>query len=206
MAYMAGLVNADYSHASDTKEKANYLQGQLGVFQPTNTFDDSGYDTGFSGSFAYGRYLTPYLKLEGMVDLSANDKELQGSNTIAGNYSQDNYLSSTGLLVTLKGEYPVGPVDLFGGAGIGAYGVFLTSETNTERLGSFDKDEFDTVFGAHISLGANFNITERFYVGIEGRYRWTGDVKFNETVAGVPMEYKGDLNGYTVAFSAGFRF
>lgn len=186
--------------------KMNYGQLKVGMVQPTGDQDDADYDTGGDFSAAYGRYLTDFLVLEAGIDVFASEQELNGANSSAGSYQQDNVLAGAAVLVTLKGEYSAGPVDLFGGIGGGIYSVTLDSEIETSRLGDFNTDDSDGVFGAHVVAGANYNITERFFVGMEAKYRWTDDVEIRETVASIPVEYEGDLSGYVVTFNAGFRF
>lgn len=205
-ANMIGVITGDAALAAETAKRNNYIQGQAGMFLPAADLDDADFDNGFNGSFSYGRYLTEYLKVEGTLDLSAMDRDSSGVNSTTGNYSRDDQLSASGILVALKGEYPAGPFDLFGGVGIGMYGIQLNSEVDSQRFGSFDKDDSDTVFGAQLSLGTNYNINERFYIGVEGKYRWTEDADISMTTAAVPIAYSGDLSGYSVAFTAGWRF
>ncbi len=200
------VVCANIAFADEPIKRKNYGQAKLGAFIPTGDMDDTGYDTGFNTGVAYGRYLTDYIKLEGGVDFITAKLDISGANLTIGSYSQDDLLSVGALLVTLKGEYPLGPVDLVAGAGVGLYGASLTSEVDSNRYGIFDGDDYDTVMGAHLTLGANYNITERFYLGLEGSYRWTGDVDMRDMAGSVPVEYKGDLSGYTVAVTGGFRF
>jgi opacity protein-like surface antigen len=98
-------------------------------------------------------------------------------------------------IITLKGKYAVGHLAVFAGIGGGVYAVTLSSEIESSRLGDFDSDDSDGVFGAHVTAGATYNINERFFLGLEGSYRWTGDVDIRESVASVPVEYSGDLSG-----------
>lgn len=184
----------------------NSVQGKLGVYTPTGDVDDANYGNGGIFGITYSRYLTDHFILEAGWDGFATDLDVDGSNSSAGTYSQENVLFASGLAITIKAEYPVGPVDFSGGAGIGLYGVGLVSEIRTENFGTFDKEEYDTVIGGHIAAGANFNITSRFFLGIEGTYHITDDIEINEVVAGVPVTYEGDMNGFTVAMTGGFRF
>jgi opacity protein-like surface antigen len=62
------------------------------------------------------------------------------------------------------------------------------------------------VFGVHALAGANYDITPRIFAGIEGMYRWTGDIDIQKNTGTVPVEVEGDLNGYVLSVSAGFRF
>jgi outer membrane protein W len=60
--------------------------------------------------------------------------------------------------------------------------------------------------GAHVVAGVNFNITKRFFIGVDGKYFWTDTVSITQRVADIPITYTGDLNGYTINFAFGFRF
>ena len=195
----AGNVMADM-------DKPNYAQLKLGAFEPTDDLDDAGFDTGFQISGAYGRYLTPYLIVEAGIDGFAMDNDVDGSNDTAGNFDQDNTLSVAGLLVTLKGEVPAGPAHVFGGVGAGFYTANLDSDIESTRLGDFSTDEDDQVFGLHVVAGVNYDVTSRFFAGIEGMYRWTDDLDIDDTVASIPVEYEGDLSGFSITVNGGFRF
>ncbi len=199
--FMAGNVMAE-----ENSKKPNYTQVKVGMFQATGDMDTANYDTGGDFSLVYGRYLNKYLVLEAGVDVFGSNQSLRGTNADAGSYKLDNSLVGAAGLVTLKGEYSTGPVDLFCGFGAGIYSVTLSSKIDSSRFGDLDSDKSDGIFGAHVVAGATYNINERFFVGLEGKYRWTGDVDIRETVASIPVEYTGDLNGYTVTFNAGFRF
>ena len=184
----------------------NYGQLKFGMLQPVGDMDDANYDTGAGFSATYGRYLTDFLVIEGTAEIAGNEGDVDGYDSYAGNYSQDNTLTSSACLLTLKGVVGAGPVQMYGGGGVGVYSVTLDSEIETNRLGEFDKDESDSVFGAHAVAGATFNATDRLFFGVEGLYRWTDEVDIHETVANIPVEYKGDLSGFLVTLTAGFRF
>jgi opacity protein-like surface antigen len=193
--------------ADDGVWRANYAQVKLGAFQPTGDLDDADFDAGPLASVAYGRYLTRYLSVETSIEgFGTQNDDIRGTNTIAGSYELENTLAASAFLVTLKGEYPVGPVSFFGGIGGGFYVVTLDSDIDTSMIGDFSIDDDDSVFGAHVVAGANYDITDRFYIGLEGMYRWTDDVDLSETVALIPVEYSGDLSGFSVTVNAGFRF
>lgn len=187
-------------------ERPNYAQVKFGMFQPTDDLDDADYDTGFQMGGAYGRYLTRNLIIEAGIDGFSVDDDVDGSNDIAGTYDQDNTLSVAAFLLTLKGEVPVGQAAIFGGVGVGLYTATLDSDIESQRLGNFDTDDDDQVFGMHLVAGVNYDITERFFAGVEGQYRWTDDVEIDESVASIPVEYNGDLSGFAITFNGGFRF
>ena len=191
---------------ADSSEYKNYAKVNLGMSDHTGDLDDAGYDAGFDFGATYGRYLGNYLTIEGGTNFFQTNQEIDGSNTVAGSYTRKDSIYVNSLLATLKGEIPVGPVTLYGGAGVGSYFVLLYSDIETSRQGDFDKDDDDIVFGAHLVAGGHYDITPRFFVGVEGMYRWTGDVDIQDNSGSVPVQVEGDLNGYTVTALAGFRF
>lgn len=184
----------------------NYGQIKLGMLAPSSDMDDAEYDPGVVFSATYGRYLTSFLVVEGTIELAASESEYHRYNSNAGYYKQENVLSSGAGLLTLKGVAEAGPVNLYGGGGVGLYGVTLDSEIDSDRFGELDKDESDSVFGVHAVAGLTYNATDRLFFGAEVMYRWTDDVDIRETVATVPVEYTGDLSGYQITMTAGFRF
>lgn len=192
--------------SAEMVKKANYVQGHLGFFMPAEDLDDSNFDTGGSFDLSYGRYLSEFLKVEAGWDVFAVDRSTSGTYTATGYFDQDDILTASGLAIALFGEFPAGSVDVYGGAGIGIYGVFLQSDVDTQYLGDFSKDEDDTVFGAFLAAGLNYNFTKRVFLGVEARYRWTSDVDINECVAGIPIAYEGDLSGFSLTFGGGYRF
>lgn len=203
---VVGFCVAGNVMAEENFMKNNYAQVKVGMFQPTGDMDDANYDNGGDVSVVYGRYLNRHLVMEAGFEVFGSDQTLYGSNDRAGSYRQDNSLVAVAALVTFKGEVSAGPVDLFCGVGGGIYSVTLSSEIDSSRRGDRDTDDSDGVFGAHVVAGANYNINERFFVGVEGKYRWTGDVDIYRTIDSIPVEYNGDLSGYTVTVNGGIRF
>lgn len=203
LALVGPKVNAAWADSALYK---NYGQVGLGFNQFSSELDDAGYDAGIASHATYGRYLSKYLAVEGTVDFFYTDGDFSGSTVVAGSYDRDDKIYVSSFLATLKGEIPVGPVILYGGAGIGVYYAALRTEIETANLGSFDVDEDDTVFGVHLVAGGRYDITRRLFVGAEGVYRWTGDLDIDKTTATVPVRVKDDLEGFAVTLTAGFRF
>lgn len=192
--------------AAEQNRNPNYIQGQIGSFQPSNNLDNQNFDTDFYGGISYGRYLNENLKIEGAVEGYSTERDFSCYISNSGYYKQEDFLGVTVLLVTLKGEVPLGLVDIYAGAGVGLYGVAIYSDIYSERYGYIDTDDYDAVVGVHASVGMNFNITEWIYLGVEGKYHWTDEVHLKETAASIPIQYKGNLNGYTVGLNIGLRF
>lgn len=211
---VSGLTLGGASHcvADEVESRKNYMQLKLGALFSTSDLDEEGiHDIGFSSTLAYGRYLTDNLILEGSYDAAglwydtSNDTN-SGSNSIAGNYTQDGGFSTGSLLLTVKGEYPLGPVDLFGGGGIGYHVAYMFADIESEKLGDFNVDDDDSAFGVHAVAGANYNFNERFFLGFEAMYRWTDDVELSSTGGSIPVDYNGDLNGFILTLNTGFKF
>lgn len=191
---------------ADSRVRKNYGKVNLGMNDLTGDLDEAGYDEGVAFSFNYGRYLTKNLVIEGGINYFQTNQDISGSTTVAGRYTRKDSIFVSSLLGTLKGEFPLGPVRFYGGAGVGVYFVSLYTDIETSRLGSFDEDDADVVFGAHVLAGAYYDITPRLFTGIEGMYRWTGDIDILKNTGTVPVEVDGNLNGYVLSVSAGFRF
>jgi opacity protein-like surface antigen len=201
---LAGLTaNAAWADSGNYK---NYGRVGLGVNKFNGDLDDSGYDANIAFNASYGRYLGKNIVIEGSVDYFYAHQDISGSTSVAGAYSRDDQIGVGALLATLKGEIPLGPVTLYGGGGIGAYYAALKTEIDTTNLGSFDVEDDDSVFGFHLVAGGYYDITPRLFVGAEGLYRWTGDLDMKKITGTVPVQLKGNLDGYVVTLSAGFRF
>ena len=193
--------------AAEATRQTNYLLAKVGPVLTSEDLDDAGYDVGGNIALTYGRYLGRNLLIEGTLDLFAvGNDDISGTSALAGNYDIDSTMAVSSLLFTLKGELPLGRLALFGGVGGGLYGVYLENEVDSSTLGSFNKNDSDTVLGTHLTAGVTYDITERIFIGGEGLYRWTQDVKIAENVAAVPLNYRGNLNGYALTFTTGFRF
>lgn len=205
IAFALTAVSADGAWA-DAAEFKNYGRVTIGVNEPTGDLDDAGYDAGFNIAATYGRYLGKNWVIEGSLGSFFTDQDFSGSNSFTGSYTREDMVSAASVLGTIKGELPMGRLTLFAGAGVGFYVVSLDSEIDTTFLGDLDADDNDSVFGTHVVAGGNVNITRRFFVGVEGLYRWTTEFDMKDRVATIPVEVEGDLDGYTLSLLVGFRF
>lgn len=191
---------------ADGMDYQNYGIVGLGVDIPTGGLDDDGFDAGFATGVSYGRMLNRNLAIEGTFSYFFADRDSSGTTFVAGYYTREDDLSVSSILVTLKGLFPTGPITWFAGGGVGGYYVSLHSEIETSALGDFDTDEDDTVLGAHAVFGATWDLNNRIFLGGQGMYRWTDDVKIDKISATVPIRVDGSLEGFTVTFTGGIRF
>ena len=76
----------------------------------------------------------------------------------------------------------------------------------TTAIGDFSADGDDTVWGAHMVIGVTWDLTPRIFLGGQALYRGTEDVKIDKLAGTVPVRFNGDLDGYALTFSGGFRF
>ena len=185
-------------------ENPNYVTLKGGIYSPESD-DLEDFDTGFNVEIAFGHYFHKNFALELGIAYFETEASFSGFNPILGNWSEKDEITAIPVTLTAKGIYPTEHVELFAGAGIGAYFVNGESDISTSAFGSFSFDDNDTVFGFHLSLGGNFNITENIFLGIEGKYLWA-EAEFEESVFGVPIELDADLEGFIVTGNIGFRF
>ncbi len=193
----------------------NYAKGGIGINDFTDDMDDTGYDENFSGSLAYGRYLADYLAVEGGINFFQSDHDDVHRRTGEDGDRWENTIFVTSLSATLKGEIPMGPVRLYGGVGVASYFIFLHTDHRDSHWDHDDDDwdrhhddeeDEDVVFGVHALAGISCEITSRFFMGIEGCYRWTDDMKLWNRYDNQTEKIEGDLDGYMVNLTFGFRF
>lgn len=197
---------ADVTVWADDGKFRNYAIVDLGFYQPADDLDKSEFGTGINFSAAYGRYIAQHLIFEAGLGFYYTDRDFLGSAPIAGSYTQEDTIGVSPITVSLKGALTAGNAEFYGGGGIGGYFVVFNSDITASNLGSFNVDDDDIVLGAHVVAGVNFNITKRFFIGVDGKYYWTDTVSITKRVADIPIAYNGDLNGFSVNFVFGFRF
>lgn len=194
---VALLLSASFSLAADGGEKpANYLAVKGGIYSPSDEFElrqlpgDSTVSRldnkiGFAGEVAMGRYIMPALAME----LGAGYFESKGSGeAVAG---QDARLRVVPVVITAKVLLPLGPVEPYGEVGVGGYfskvrDFKIDEHTNTKAM-----------FGIHAGAGINLNVTDAFFLGLEGRYIWTDD-SWGSADA--------ELDGFITTANLGFRY
>jgi opacity protein-like surface antigen len=193
---------------SNKKPKSyhNYARIGIGGSLFTDDLEEAEFEGGVNGSLSYGRYLFKYLVVEASIGGFATGEEFEGSTTLAGDYTRTDSILVHTLLATVKGEFPIGPVRLFAGGGVGGYFLTLHADMETDRLGDFESSQSDSVVGVHGVAGAYIDITQRFFLGLEGMYYQTDDIEIDERAASIPVSYNGNLDGFTVAMTCGFKF
>ncbi len=119
---------------------------------------------------------------------------------------EKNKLAVVPFTLTVKGFYSFNKMELFGGVGGGIYFADIDGKAKISGYGDISMSDDDTVAGCHMVLGINYNITNRFFAGVEGKSVWTKSASFKDDYLGLPMSVESDLNGYSVVGVVGFRF
>ncbi len=184
------------AQAQDMKHRYVVLKG--GIYSP-QTSELEGFNTGFNGEVAYGHYFDKNWAIEagtGYIETSARKGEWSGPDSAQTSAS----LKVVPLTVAIKGSIPVNKFEFYGIGGIGAYYVEADTDTRNdyyEKRHDSDRDT-ETLFGGFIGLGAIFNVTPKFFFGLEGKYLWTTQSTF--------LGVDADLKGIQATGNIGFRF
>lgn len=184
------------------QENMNYLAVKAGAFSPAGDFDEADFESGFNGEIALGRYFDPDAAIEGGIGFYRS--EAHASDPVSG---EDDSVWVIPITATVKGILPFKDVNLFGGVGLGIY--FASAEVKFKDKISGVSDKFtdsDTVFGFHVSIGANVNITPDIFLGFEGKRIWTEEAEFSGSLFGSTQTVKSELDAATLTGNLGFRF
>jgi opacity protein-like surface antigen len=109
------------------------------------------------------------------------------------------------ITLSLKPALQFAPFELYGLVGGGLYIINVETREFSGRTGSFSFSDSDSVFGAHVGGGFNWNINPRVAVGLELKYIWA-EKKFEKTVNNTKFEVDADLQGLQTTLNLSFRF
>ena len=171
------------------QEKRHYLTAKAGIYTPTGDLDNLNFDTGFNGEIGWGYYVLSNVALE----------------VGAGFFTSDD-LQVVPFMVTGKAIYPLERWELFAAVGVGAYFANLKDVLAQTDQGLVAVNDDDTVFGLTLGFGANYNITDEIFLGLEGKYLLTTEAQFGDIDPGRPQKLETDLNGVIITATFGFRF
>ncbi len=179
-----------------SKTLPNYAVIKGGGYSPSESYDLNNFNggstthldtkTGFDGEIAVGHYFMPIFGIE----VGIGYFESKGSPAAEPGSTK---LKVVPVLVSAKLFLPLGPIEPYGEAGIGHYFTDLDVSGN---LGSFSGSSKGT-YGVHLGAGLNFNLTDSFFLGAEGRYIWA-----KPEYGGQPVR----LDGFTATINLGFRY
>jgi opacity protein-like surface antigen len=178
-----------------------YIAFKPGIYSPQSS-DLDGFDTGFSGEFVFGYRFNPNIAAEFGVGYFNTEGEV----TVVGPtfvVREKFDIDVAPITFTLKAILPYKKWEFFGLAGAGVYIAY----------GPYDYDyyddeydyHYDAVWGGYLGAGIHYNITPGIFVGVEGKYLWTGKVEWDE-VLGIPTEGKFKMDGIIATAVIGIRF
>jgi outer membrane protein W len=188
----------------------NYLTLKGGIYSPSSTFNldnvaiettfDSNTETGVAGEIAIGHYILPTLALEFGIGYF-NGKGTLKPRTSATLQQAD--FDVIPVLLTAKAFIPAGAIFPYGEIGVGAY---FTKFDVTDNANTF---EGDMTLGMHAGAGINVNISQKAFLGVEGRYVWANPSFGDQQIRLNDTEYAlngFELNGFTTMLALGFCF
>jgi opacity protein-like surface antigen len=177
-----------------------YIAFKPGIYSPQSS-DLDGFDTGFNGEIALGYRFHRNIAAEfGLGYFNTQEERTFVGSTYVGE-ELDIYVYP--VTFTLKAILPYKKWEFFGLAGAGVYIAYGPYDYDDD---DYDYDyHYDTVFGGYLGAGIHYNITPGIFVGVEGKYLWTGKVEWDE-VLGIPTEGKFKMDGIIATAVIGIRF
>ncbi len=89
---------------------------------------------------------------------------------------------------------------------MGYYMAKFKGEIFIAALGSDTATGDDNVLGYHVVAGLNVNISERLFVGVEGKIIKADDASFSVEAYGIPLTLEADVGGNSLLATIGLRF
>ena len=187
------------------QDSPNYVTVKGGIYVPTGDLDEL--DQGFSGEVAYGHYFNPNLALEGSIGYFKTDgSESEFIGGPAGTVTVATDVSVIPIFVAIKGLLPIQIGELYVGGGVGIGFADVKIDVTSTALGIASLSSTDTVFGFELLAGANFNINDSWFLGVEGKYIITDEASISGALFGFPFAESGDATGIILSGVVGFRF
>jgi opacity protein-like surface antigen len=176
-----------------------YIAFKPGIYIPHSS-DLDGFDTGFNGDFAFGFRLNPNIAAElGIGYFNTEGEKTAAGATYVGRKNFD--INVWSFTFTLKAIFPYKKWEFFGLAGGGGYIVSRPYDVEDyHHHHDYDDDAYDWVLGGYLGAGIHYNITPKIFLGVEGKYLWTEQAKFEY------LEEKFRMDGIIATGVIGFRF
>ncbi len=184
----------------------DYLSVKGGIYEPTGDIEDWELGTGQNFEITFGHYSNPNFALEGTIGQFKTDETFSGFDPFLGNWTEKDELSVISMTISVKSLYPFETGEFYLGAGLGFYEADFDAKLDSSIIGNVSVSLKDTVFGFNFLVGSNVNISDKWFIGVEGKYIITADAKDTAVVLGVPITLEGNLNGFTLTGVIGFRF
>jgi hypothetical protein len=200
------MLSAPATSLAEHKKWDGYLSFKGGGYFPTGDLKDLDFGSGFNGEIVIGMYTSKNLALEfggGYFRSTASFSDATG-------FWEDDKLWVIPVVVNIKGVLPLKNVELFGGGGLGLY--FANIEVNgydpDPLIGPFSGEDNDAIWGGHLMAGFNIELSDRVFIGVEGKYIFTASNRFfcTDISACQVSCAKINLDGFTATGFLGFMF
>jgi hypothetical protein len=193
---------------AEHKRWDGYLSFKGGAYFPTGDLQDYDFDSDFLGEILLGMYVNKNLALE----FGSGYFKTDASYSDGVSWEEDDVWVIP-VIANIKGVLPLESVELFGGGGIGLYfaNIDVKGYNNDPTLGPvgpFSGEDNDAIFGGHLLVGFNIDLSDKVFIGVEGKYIFTANNRFFcEQISCSEVHCaKIDLDGLTLTGGLGFRF
>jgi len=136
----------------------DYMTLKLGAYSPRHSDLKDDFSTNFNGEWAIGHYFHPNMALEfsiGYFETRGNDNGVSAK------------FYAVPVLLNIKGVIPIARGEIYALAGGGFYTVTGKASSN-----GITTEDTDTPFGWQVGIGGNYNLSEKVFLGLEGKYLW----------------------------------
>jgi opacity protein-like surface antigen len=199
------LLTASLAQPLFGQELEDYVTFKGGVYFPT--VDLSELDDDFSADVTFGHFFRPNASVEASIGYFGTEGTLTGFEpTTLGDYTKKLTYKVLPFWVTLKGYLQLLDFELYGGGGLGVYFTKFKADINSTLAGVQRVDDEKVTMGGHLLAGVNYLITDRFFVGVEGRYIITGKIKPEDSTLGELADIENTLTGFILTGNVGFKF
>ncbi len=184
-------------------EGDNYFAFRGGSFSPS----ESGFDSGTHIEAAFGSTISEGFIVEGAIGQYSSEFSDSGWDAFLGTWAEVDEISVTYLSATFKGAMRSSDaLELYAGGGIGYYMAAFDGKIASSNFGSDSMTADDNIVGYQIVAGLNYDISEKMFIGFEGKLIMADDASFTGVIYGIPIELEGDLGGTSMLFTIGTRF
>jgi outer membrane protein W len=193
------------------RDVSPYIAVKPGIYSPQSS-DLEDFDTGFSGEIVLGARANSNFAAEFGFGYFETEDEETFAGVVDGSTFTERDKADVGVFpitFTLKGIIPYQKWEFYGLGGAGAYvvsGELKASGVVDGTPFSIKLDDTETVLGGFLGGGLHYNITPKFFIGIEAKYLWTSDVELEDQVLGVPIEAQFKMDGIIASAVIGIRF
>jgi opacity protein-like surface antigen len=187
---------------AQSEDPRNYVVLKGGAFFPKGDLREL--NTGFNGEVAVGRKFHPNFALE------FGSGYLQASRTFSGpeegiSFTEKVDAYAIPITLALKGIIPIGKqAEVYALGGGGAYYAHLKITESDVTPPSISRGEF--VAGGFLGAGISYNINPQWFLGLEGKYLWMGNLKLSATSGGEEVSANIGFEGIQATFNIGYRF